>query len=208
MIGRIRGVVIDREPDRVLVETPGGVGYEVRIAPRLLMELPPNGVEVTLYIHTQVREDDISLYGFQDRTDRAVFRLVMGVQGIGPKLAMALVGTTEPEALAGAIAREDVAALTRVPGLGKKTASRLVLELKDKLDTLLIAEGREFASEAGAGLARPDAEPAAVEDTRAALAALGYNLREIVQALKKAAPRPDDTVQSLLRRTLQVLSPS
>jgi len=208
VIGRIRGVIIDREPDRVLIETAGGVGYEVRIAPRLLLELPPPGDEATLFIHTQVREDDITLYGFQDRTDRAVFRLVMTVQGIGPKLAMALVGTTEPEALAGAIAREDVAALTRVPGLGKKTASRLVLELADKLDKLLIAEGREFAAEAAAGMAAPAAEPPAVEDTRAALAALGYNNREITRALKTAAPQPDDTVQSLLRRTLKALSPA
>ncbi len=208
MIGRIRGVIADREPDRVLVETSGGVGYEVRIAPRLLLELPPAGEEVTLFVHTQVREDDITLFGFSSRTDRAVFRLVMSVQGIGPKLAMALVGTTEPEALAGAIAREDVAALIRIPGLGKKTASRLVLELTDKLDKLLIAEGHEFADEARAALARPPAEPAAVEDTRAALAALGYNNREILRALKAAAPTPDDSVQSLLRRTLKTLSPS
>lgn len=208
MIGRIRGVIVDREPDRVLVETSGGVGYEVRIAPRLLLELPPEGQEVTLFIHTQVREDDITLYGFQGRTDRAVFRLVMSVQGIGPKLAMAIVGTTEPEALAGAIAREDVAALTRIPGLGKKTGSRLVLELTDKLDKLLIAEGRDFAAEAAASLTSAPAEAPAVEDTRAALAALGYNNREITRALKAAAPRPNDTVQSLLRRTLKALSPA
>ncbi len=208
MIGRIRGLVIEREPDRVLVETAGGVGYEVRIAPRLLLELPPNGVEVTLYVHTQVREDDITLFGFLNRVDRAVFRLVMNVQGIGPKLAMALVGTTEPEALASAIARADVAALTRVPGLGTKTASRLVLELKDKLDTLLIASGHEFAETAAGALVRPPTEPPAIQDTRAALAALGYNDREIARALKGAAPQDDDTVQSLLRRTLKTLGPS
>ena len=92
MIGRIRGTLLEQEPDRVVVETAGGVGYEVFVAPRLMMELPPAGEEVTLFVHTQVREDAITLYGFADRTDRAVFRLVLTVQGIGPKLAMALVG--------------------------------------------------------------------------------------------------------------------
>jgi len=207
MIGRIRGTLLEQEPDRVVVETAGGVGYEVFVAPRLMMELPPAGTEVTLFVHTQVREDAITLYGFADRTDRAVFRLVLTVQGIGPKLAMALVGTTDPEALAGAIAREDVPALTRVPGLGKKTASRLVLELKDKLDKLLVAQGRDFADAASQALV-PDAEPPAVEDATAALAALGYNKREITKAMKAVAPQPDDSVQSLLRRALKVLSPA
>lgn len=207
MIGRIRGTLLELEPDRVVVETAGGVGYEVFVAPRLMMELPPPGTEVTLFVHTQVREDAITLYGFADRTDRAVFRLVLTVQGIGPKLAMALVGTTDPEALAAAIAREDVPALTRVPGLGKKTAGRLVLELKDKLDKLLVAQGRDFADAAHAAL-MPDAEPPAVEDATAALAALGYNRREITKAMKAVAPQPDDSVQSLLRRALKVLSPA
>jgi Holliday junction DNA helicase RuvA len=184
------------------------VGYEVIVAPRLMMELPATGSEVTLFVHTQVREDSITLYGFQDRTDRAVFRLVLSVQGIGPKLAMALVGTTEPEALASAIAREDVVGLTRVPGLGKKTASRLVLELKDKLGKLLLAQGRDFAATANAALVPSPVEAPAVEDAKAALAALGYNNREITRALNKADARPEDTVQSLLRRALKVLSPA
>jgi Holliday junction DNA helicase RuvA len=208
MIGRIRGVLIEQEPDRVVVETAGGVGYEVIVAPRLLMELPAAGNEVTLFVHTQVREDAITLYGFEDRTDRAVFRLVLGVQGIGPKLAMALIGTTDPEALAAAIAREDVDGLIRVPGLGRKTASRLVLELKDKLDKLLVAQGRDFAARVDAALMPPSAEPPAVEDAKSALAALGYNHREITRALLKVEPQPEDTVQSLLRRALKILSPA
>jgi len=208
MIGRIRGVLLEQEPDRVVVETSGGVGYEVIVAPRLMMELPAPGTEVTLFVHTQVREDAITLYGFQDRTDRAVFRLVLTVQGIGPKLAMALVGTTDPAALAAAIAREDVAGLTRVPGLGKKTAGRLVLELKDKLDKLLISQGRDFASVANASLMPAAAEAPAVEDAKAALSALGYNAREITRAMGKVDPQPADTVQSVLRRALKVLSPA
>ncbi|MCO4772959.1 MAG: Holliday junction branch migration protein RuvA [Deltaproteobacteria bacterium] len=208
MIGRIRGTLLEQEPDRVVVETAGGVGYEVIVAPRLMMELPAAGEQVTLFVHTQVREDAITLYGFADRTDRAVFRLVLSVQGIGPKLAMALVGTTDPEALAAAIAREDVPALTRVPGLGKKTASRLVLELKDKLGKLLLAQGRDFADTANASLRPVSAEPPAVEDARAALSALGYNAREITRAMKTVEPKPDDSVQSLLRRSLKVLSPA
>lgn len=205
MIGRIRGLLLEQGPDTVVVETSGGVGYEVVVTPRLLMELPVLGEEVTLLIHTQVREDSITLYGFLHAIDRAVFRLVMTVQGIGPKLAMALVGTTEPEAFAAAIGRGDVAALTRVPGLGKKTGERMVLELRDKVDKLLLAAGHSVP--VGSPVTA-SGEPPAVEDAIAALAALGYNKREITRALKKADPQPDDTVQSLLRRALKVLSPA
>lgn len=203
MIGRLRGLLLTTEPDRVLVETAQGVGYEVLVAPRVLMELPKVGAEITLHIHTHVREDAITLYGFGTEPDRRVFRVVQSVSGIGPKLALALVGTIEPKALADAIARDDVAGLTRIPGLGKKTAARLCLELKDKLGKLLPNPSLQAALD-GSG----PAAPPAVEDATAALAALGYNAREIKKALTAATPVADDTVQTLLRRALKALSPS
>ena len=203
MIGRLRGQLVAQEPDRVLVETGAGVGYEVLVAPRMITELPAVGDEITLHIHTQVAETAITLYGFLKDADKRLFRVVQTVSGIGPKLALAVVGTTEPTALAEAIAREDIAGLTKIPGLGKKTAARLCIDLKDKLDRFLVPEGLGQRAILSAGLA----EPPAVEDARAALAALGYNAKEIKSALKSAQPSGDDSVQTLLKRALKALSP-
>ena len=204
MIGHIRGKILTREPDRVLVEAAGtGVGYEIRVSARTLVNMPPAGDEVTLAIHTQVREDAITLFGFLDEGDRALYRLVQSVTGIGPKLALAVQGTVEPGVFAQAILADDVTGLSRIPGLGKKTASRLCLELKDKVSGLgVISESA------------PDGAPAAAElspaeqDATAALAALGYSAREIKRALTHARPTVDDNVQSLLKRALKELSPA
>ena len=203
MIGSLTGTLAAREPDAILVETASGVGYELRVAPRVLAELPGVGEAVHLSVHTQVSQDAITLYGFSAPGDRRVFRLVQSVTGIGPKLALAIVGTVEPEALARAIAGDDIPGLSKIPGLGKKTAARLCLELKDKLAKL-------FDPSALASAAPPaaDVEFAAVRDARDALAALGYNGREIKKALNAAAPTEQDTVQSVLRRALKALSPA
>ena len=203
MIGSLRGTLAAREPDSILVETSGGVGYELRVAPRVLAELPAVGEPVHLSVHTQVSQDAITLYGFSAGGDRRVFRLVQSVTGIGPKLALAIVGTVEPEALARAIAADDIVGLSKIPGLGKKTAARLCLELKDKL-------ARLFDPSALAALTAPpaDAESPALRDARDALAALGYNAREIKRALNAAAVTEQDTVQSVLRRALKALSPA
>ena len=141
MIGHLRGRLLSQDPDRVVVETGAGLGYEVLVAPRVLTELPPIGVEVALHVHTQVAETAITLYGFLRDEDKRLFRAVQTVSGIGPKLALAIVGTTEPRALAEAVAREDIAGLIKIPGLGKKTAARLCIDLKDKLDRFLVPEG-------------------------------------------------------------------
>ena len=206
MIGRLRGTLVAQQADLVLLETGDGVGYEVRVAPRTLVDLPALGTEVTLAVHTQVREDAITLYGFLAEQDRAVFRTVQSVTGIGPKLAMAIVGTCEPEALVAAIAREDIVALCKIPGLGKKTAARICLELGDKLAKLVGGADAPAGGGvlAGAGLNKI----AAVDDATEALAALGYKAREIKRALDAAAPVADDSVQSLLRRALKALSPA
>jgi Holliday junction DNA helicase RuvA len=195
--------LVAQGPDRILVETAAGVGYEVRVPPRVLTQLPAMDSEITLQIHTQVAETAITLYGFMQEADKQLFRVVQTVSGIGPKLALAVVGTTEPTALAEAIAREDIAGLTRIPGLGKKTAGRLCIDLKDKLDQFLVPEGLGGR----AVLVSSPAEPPATGDARAALAALGYNAREIKRALASAAPTSDDSVQTLLKRALKALSP-
>jgi Holliday junction DNA helicase RuvA len=203
MIGRLRGRLVAQGPDRILVETAAGVGYEVRVPPRVLTQLPAMDAEITLQIHTQVAETAITLYGFMHEADKQLFRVVQTVSGIGPKLALAVVGTTEPTALAEAIAREDIAGLTKIPGLGKKTAGRLCIDLKDKLDQFLVPAGLGGR----AVLVSGPPEPAATRDARAALAALGYNAKEIKRALASAAPTEDDSVQTLLKRALKALSP-
>ena len=203
MIGHLRGRLLSQDPDRVVVETGAGLGYEVLVAPRVLTELPPIGVEVALHVHTQVAETAITLYGFLRDEDKRLFRAVQTVSGIGPKLALAIVGTTEPRALAEAVAREDIAGLIKIPGLGKKTAARLCIDLKDKLDRFLVPEGLGSTA-----VLASSSEPQALEDSRAALAALGYNAREIKKALAAASPSDDDTVQSILKRALKALSPS
>ena len=208
MIGHIRGKVLTREPDKVLVEAAGtGVGYEIRVSARTLVELPGPGEDVQLAIHTQVREDDITLYGFIAAIDRTVFRVLQTVSGIGPKLALAIVGTTEPMALCTAIMREDLVALTRIPGLGKKTAARLVLELKDKLPKLL-GTPIEGLPEGATPLVLEEAEAVAVADATAALAALGYSAKEIAKTMKRVDPQPDEGVQEVLRRALKLLCPA
>lgn len=203
MIGRLRGQLVAQGPDRVLVETAAGVGYEVRVPPRVLTQLPPINSEFTLQIHTQVAETAITLYGFMHEADKQLFRVVQTVSGIGPKLALAVVGTSDPTELAEAIAREDIAGLTRIPGLGKKTAARLCIDLKDKLDRFLVPSGLSGRAVLSHGIA----EPKATADARAALAALGYNAKEIKKALASAVPTQDDSVQTLLKRALKALSP-
>ncbi len=141
MIGRLRGILLHLGADRILVETGAGVGYEVRVAPRTLVELPEIGEELVLHIHTQVREDAITLYGFLNEADKCVFQQVQAVKGIGPKLSLAIVGTVDPQTLSNALLREDIKGLRKIPGLGNKTAARLCLELKDKLPLLVASLG-------------------------------------------------------------------
>lgn len=201
MIGRLAGTLAAAWGDRILIETASGVGYEVHVPARTLAALPPLGQPVRLVIHTHVREDAIVLFGFSAEIDRECFRLVQAVTGIGPKIALALVGTCEPAAIAAAIDRKDEVALARIPGIGRKTAARLVLELTDKVTALRL----------NAAVAEPVGRPTppdAQEDTRAALLALGYAPKEVETALKRAAPVAEDTVQTLLKRALRALAPA
>jgi Holliday junction DNA helicase RuvA len=214
MIGLVRGTLLRQEADRVLVETPAGVGYELLVAARTLVEMPPPGSAVLLVVHTQVREDAITLYGFLDERDRRAFRVLQGVNGIGPKLALAVVGTTSPKDLADAIARGDEARLARVPGLGKKTAARICLELKEKVALLAapavgilgVTGPAGEAATVAAAAAAPESSPE--DDAAQALAVLGYGSKEIARAMEKAGRQAGDTVQTLLRRALRVLSPA
>ena len=166
MIGRIHGKLIEKQPPQILVDV-GGVGYEIDVPMSTFCNLPPEGAEVTLLTHFVVREDAMLLYGFSTAAERLAFRALIRISGVGPRIALAVLSGLSVEQLAGAVESGEAGLLTRIPGIGKKIAERLVLELKGKL--------------AGAELAAS----AARADIVSALAALGYSEREALAAVKK-----------------------
>ncbi len=162
MIAHLRGKLLVKHPNQVVVET-GGVGYEVNISVPTFSELPAIGSEVALYVHTHVREDVIALYGFLRTAEKRLFEKLMTVSGIGAKLAITILSGMAADDMAQAIRGNDVARLTRIPGIGKKTAERMVLELRDKLPAA-----------AGVGPSSGTAMSAVEEDVLSALINLGY----------------------------------
>jgi Holliday junction DNA helicase RuvA len=135
MIAHLRGILFAKHPNQAIVEA-GGVGYDVTISVPTFSALPSEGAEVSLVIYTHVREDQISLFGFSEAIEKKLFEKLIAVSGIGPKLAITVLSGLPAEKLVGAIRGGDHATLTRIPGIGKKTAERVVLELKDKLDEI------------------------------------------------------------------------
>ena len=189
MIGRIRGRLVDRGSEDVVIDV-GGVGYLVAVTPKTLVELPAVGEEVVLHTHLHVREDQLALYGFTTTGDKDVFGMLLGVSGVGPKVAMAILGTLGYDQLRMAVVTDDVASLTEVPGIGKRSAQKLLLELKPRFD----------AADAVIEASGP------VSEVREALANLGYAPEEIRGTL---GDMPADlTVEEMLRRALQALGKS
>ncbi len=162
MIAHLRGKLLAKHPNQVVVET-GGVGYEVNISVPTFSDLPATGSEVALHIYTHVREDLIALYGFLRPAEKLLFEKLMTVGGIGAKLAITILSGMAADEMAGAIRGNDVARLTRIPGIGKKTAERMVLELRDKLPPA-----------AGPSVPATPAMNATEEDVLSALVNLGY----------------------------------
>jgi Holliday junction DNA helicase RuvA len=170
MIAHLRGILLSKHPNQVVVET-AGVGYEVTISVPTFSELPASGAEVALHIHTHVREDQIALYGFLRPAEKRLFEKLITVSGIGPKLAITILSGMAADEMAGAIRGNDVARLTRIPGIGKKTAERMVLELRDKLPEA-----------AGTTVPMPAMNPLE-EDVLSALVNLGYQRAAAEKAL-------------------------
>jgi Holliday junction DNA helicase RuvA len=192
MIGSLRGVVVERlGGDSVLLEV-GGVGYVVHVTPRTLAELEPT-TPAFLHVHHHVREDAQLLYGFARRDERRTFQVLIETHGIGPSMAMAILATHSPRALVDIVAGGDVGALTLVPGVGKKTAERLLVELRDKLDVPVLDSG---VTEAGAVGGR-------VADVRDALTALGYSADDVRQVLRDVVVVDD--AEKMLRDALSLL---
>ena len=190
MIGRLHGKLLEKNPPQILIDV-SGVGYEVDFPMSTFCNLPEVGGELTLHTHFVVREDAQLLYGFATLAERAVFRALIKISGVGPKIALALLSGITVDQLKDAVDRGETGLLTKVPGIGKKTAERLVLELKDKL--------------AGTGAATAAVPTSGARaDVAAALIALGYSEREAAAATKKL---PEDcTVNDGLRLALKSLT--
>ena len=190
MIGSLRGTVLERLPDGGVLLEVNGVGYLVTVSNRVLAELEP-GTSVFLYTHHHIREDAQTLFGFTSRDDRATFQALIATHRIGPALAMAILATHPPAALYDVVADNDVAAMALVPGVGKKTAERLIVELRDRLSVPVLDGGD------GAGTV------SAVADVRDALAGLGYGTDEIRDVLRELPSDADSA--TLLRDALKTL---
>lgn len=186
MIGRLRGTLASVGANGVVIDV-GGIGYEVAMTPDAVVDLPTVGEEVVVHTHLQVREDDMSLYGFAGAADRELFRVVISASGVGPKVAMALLATLGSDQLRRAILNEDVGALSTAPGVGKRSAQKLILELRPKLAD---AEAEVVAASG----------PAQV---RQALEQLGYRDEEINQVLSDLDP--EEPVEAQIKTALQAL---
>ena len=182
MIGHLRGTVLEKHPNELILEA-AGVGYEVQIPISTYTKLPEVGAAVSLRIHTHVREDALLLFGFSTRQEKAVFERLIAVSGIGPKLAITVLSGLPTADLIAAIRNGDLQALVRIPGVGKKTAERMVLELKDKL------VGIEVAGHTAAAQTNGPAFSALEQDVLSALQNLGSTRAAAEQAVRKLSER-------------------
>jgi len=193
MIGSLRGAFSSRlSPNEVLVEV-GGVGYRVMVTTPTSARLGPLGCEVSLAVHTHVREDALVLYGFEHDDERRCFEALLGAHGVGPSLALTILSALSPAVLSVAVLEEDVATLCTFPGIGRKTAARLVIDLKSRLDLPDLAAPHP---EGGGTSARAE--------VRAALSELGYGPEEIRQAVE--GTEADAPVEEMLRQALRGLA--
>ena len=181
MIGRLRGVLVEKQPPSLILDVRG-VGYELEAPMSTFYRLPELGQEVTLITHFVVREDAQLLYGFSDKSERQLFRSLIRVNGVGPKLALAILSGMEGEMFARCVHEQDATMLTRIPGVGKKTAERLIVEMKDRLNEwqpALAALEQAATSKTPATNARHDP----VQDAVSALIALGYRPQDASKAI-------------------------
>jgi Holliday junction DNA helicase RuvA len=191
MIAHLRGRLLTKQPQQAIIEA-GGVGYDVVISVPTYTALPAEGAEVALFIHTHVREDSLMLYGFLDREQKRVFERLITVSGVGPKLAVTIQSGLSTERLVGAIRGQDHATLSQIPGIGKRLAERLVVDLKDKLEDMAAApRGIETGP--------------ATDDVLSALVNLGYQRPLAQKAISAAVARDKsvgETFESLFRAAL------
>lgn len=197
MIGLLRGKLIDKRPNQVLIEV-GGVGYQVQIPLSTFAALGSLHQETTLLIYTHVREDQLALYGFLTVREKHCFELLISASGVGPSLALRILSGMSVEELVPAIRKGDLVQLVRIPGVGRKTAERMVLELRDKLAQIDVPE-----------TGKPATRSQMESDVASALVNLGYDQRSAERAIEQARAAADGNFEQLFRESLRILgSPS
>lgn len=205
MIGRLRGLVLEKIPPFLLIEV-AGVGYELEVSMSTFCHLTSGG-ESTLYTHLVVREDAQLLYGFASRSERELFRELIKISGVGPKLALSILSVLDTKALVSCVQEQDVAMLTRVPGVGKKTASRLLVEMQGRLDNWVNVSD-EFSLSAVEGktsLQQADSRQE-IMDAINALISLGYKQNDASKAVNAIKNKRELASEQLIRQALQVMA--
>lgn len=204
MIGRLRGTILEKQPPQVLIEVQG-VGYEVHMPMTCFYELPDLDSEAIIFTHFVVREDAQLLFGFNNKQERALFRELIKVNGVGPKLALAILSGMSAKQFVGAVEKKEITALVKIPGVGKKTAERLVVEMHDRFkgmhQELLISDSSDtfmLGGDPQVTTENRDAESEAI----AALIALGYKPQEAAKMISKSA-LPDADCETLIREALR-----
>jgi holliday junction DNA helicase RuvA len=196
MIGSLRGKLIEKRPNQILVDI-NGVGYQVQIPLSTFASLGALHAETSLLIHTHVREDQLTLYGFVTAREKQCFELLISASGVGPSLALKILSGMSIEELVPAIRKGDLAQLVKIPGVGRKTAERIVVELRDKLVVIDVPD-------AGKSSTRSQLE----EDVASALSNLGYDTKSVERAIEKSRAASDADFEKLLRSSLQILGSS
>ncbi len=204
MIGRLRGTIIEKQPPLVLIEA-AGVGYEVHMPMTCFYELPEINQQACVFIHFVVREDAQLLFGFNHRQERTLFRELIKVNGVGPKLALAILSGMSAQQFVNAVEQQEIAALIKLPGVGKKTAERLVVEMKDRFKGIhndLFGGDTPFELTSGAEVNRVPVSNDAEAEATAALISLGYKPQEASKMISKIARAGADS-QTMIREALR-----
>lgn len=195
MIAFVRGILIDKTPDVVVVDV-GGMGFEVMVHPRAVAAMPSKGQEVLLFTRMQVSDNDYRLYGFVEKDELELFKTLINISGLGPKIALAILGHFDPQRFYQVIAAQDLKVLTTVPGVGKKSGERILFELKDRIPDV-------------AAVVRPPAGQLQVEELLEALQALGYNRSEVYPTVSRLIESDDKgSVEENIRKVLKAMAGS
>ncbi|MBD1582460.1 Holliday junction branch migration protein RuvA [Pseudoalteromonas sp. S16_S37] len=202
MIGRLSGILLEKQPPEILLDV-SGIGYEVQMPMTCFYELPKVGEQAAIYTHFVVREDAQLLFGFNHKKERALFRELIKANGVGPKLGLAILSGMSAEQFIQCVNNEDATTLVKIPGVGKKTAERLVLEMKDRLKNFAHDLLTPFSDSAILEpMQNPTVEDTPADDAIAALVALGYKLAQAQKAVKNVS-QPNMSTEALIKEALK-----